>query len=340
MTSRELVLRTLEFDRPPRIPRQLWKLPWASINHPGAVEEILRRFPDDISGNANLAHFTRQPPQRTGDPYAVGTYIDEWGCIFQNAQPGIHGEVKELLVKTWDDLPKVKPPLELLTVDRDHVNDFCGNTDKFVLAGCCPRPFERLQFIRGTENVMIELALKQPEVFTLLDRIHQFNLQEIDCWTKTDVDAIAFMDDWGGQRSLLISPTMWRSVFKPLYQEYIDLAHHRGKKAFMHSDGYIIDIIPDLIELGLDALNSQIFCMGIDELGKRFKGQITFWGEIDRQNLLPHATSAEIADVVRAVHHDLYHHGGVIAQLEFGPGAKPENILAAFETWNSLADSP
>ena len=99
------------------------------------------------------------------------------------------------------------------------------------------------------------------------------------------------MDDWGSQKSLLINPKQWRKIFKPLYKEYIDLAHQAGKKIFMHSDGYIFDIYGDLIELGLDAINSQLFIMDIEEIGKHFGGQITFWGEIDRQHLLPHGTA-------------------------------------------------
>ena len=70
---------------------------------------------------------------------------------------------------------------------------------------------------------------------------------------------LMFMDDWGAQNDLLISPVRWRKLFKPLYKDYIDIVHHHDKKAFMHSDGNILRVLPDLIELGLDAINSQIF---------------------------------------------------------------------------------
>lgn len=87
---------------------------------------------------------------------------------------------------------------------------------------------------------------------------------------------------------------LWRKMFKPLYQDYVDIAHRQGKYIFMHSDGYIMDIIPDLVEMGVDALNSQLFCMDIAELGRRFKSKMTFWGEIDRHYLLPYGTTEEI----------------------------------------------
>ncbi len=104
----------------------------------------------------------------------------------------------------------------------------------------------------------------------------------------------------------------------------------------MHSDGHITEIIPDLIEVGVQALNAQIFCMGVEDLGRQFKGKITFWGEIDRQQLLVHGTRQEIAQAVHMVWNSLYAQGGVIAQCEFGLEANPENVLAVFEAWNRL----
>jgi hypothetical protein len=332
-TSRQLVYKTLEFNKPERIPRQLWCLPWANEHYPDTVSQLQSMFPDDIVMSPPSL---LKPVQTTGNAYKVGTYIDEWGCTFQGIHNGIVGEVKTPLIQSWSDMGKLRVPEEFLSVDIDAVNAFCGSTDKFVLSGCYPRPFERLQFLRGTENVMMDLAMQSPEIKSLLDIIHQFFLKEFEIWARSDVNGMVFLDDWGSQQSMLISPQMWRSLFKPLYRDYIEIAKKHNKKCFMHSDGYIKDIIPDLIELGLDALNSQIFCMGVKELGSKFRGQITFWGEIDRQNLLPNATTDEIADAVKLVYNELYANGGVIAQAEFSPGCRPNNILKVFETWNEL----
>ena len=335
MTSRELVLRALEFEGPARIPRQMWLLPWATRHYEDHVKRIQARFPDDLVVSAC---FCRDQIPGHGDPYEVGTYVDEWGCIFVNRQAGIIGEVKEPLVVSWQDLDKVKEPIEALTVDTRKVDEFCRETNKFVMAPCCPRPFERLQFLRGAENVMTDLAMEKDELFLLLDKIHQFYIKEVELWAGTDVDGIMFMDDWGSQRAMLISPSLWRERFKPLYRQYIDIIHAARKKAFMHSDGWITDIIPDLIEMGLDALNAQVFCMGLEELGSRFKGRITFWGEIDRQHLLPNARPEEIIKAVQQFNHCFYHNGGIIGQLEFGPGANPDNVYAAFEAWDNFSD--
>lgn len=204
------------------------------------------------------------------------------------------------------------------------------------MAGCCPRPFERLQFLRTSAQLFIDLAEQPPEFFELLNTVHNFYLKEMELWARTGVDGFTFMDDWGAQRRLLISPKTWRQIFKPLYQDYINLAHSHGKKIFMHTDGFTADIIPDLVESGLDAINSQLFCMDIEALGQQFRGKITFWGEIDRQHLLPFGSVQEIDAAVRRVYNNLYQNGGCIAQCEFGAGARPENVLQVYQSWDSL----
>ncbi len=331
MTSpRNLVRQCLEFEGPERVPRQLWLLPWATLHHPEEVARIQARFPDDLLTSPS---FCRQGPLTTGDPYAPGVYVDEWGCRFDSVQEGIIGAVREPLVRSWDELDRVRIPRELLSVDVDRVNSFCRQTDRFVISGCAPRPFERLQFVRTAENLFLDLVDQPPELFHLLEKIQAFYVEELELWAKTEVDALMFQDDWGTQTSLLISPALWRRIFKPLYAEYVEIAHRHGKYAFMHSDGYIIDILPDLIDLGVDAINCQIFCMGVEELGRRFRGRITFWGEIDRQFILPYGTHDEVVEAVQSARQALYDNGGAIAQCEFGPGARPENVYLVFETW-------
>ena len=239
-------------------------------------------------------------------------------------------------MQTWADLEKVRPPLERLSVDVEQVNAFCRTEERYVLAGTCPRPFERLQFLRGSQNLYYDLGEELSEFFSLLERVHGFFVKELELWAESDVDALNFMDDWGAQNRLLISPRQWRRIFKPLYKTYVEIAHAHGKKIFMHSDGYIFDIYPDLIEIGVDAVNSQLFCMDIEKIGELFGGKMTFWGEIDRQHLLPYATPAEIDAAVRRVHRALYKNGGVIAECEFGTGARPENVWQVYQSWEEI----
>ena len=337
MTSRELVLATLEFrNKTGRAPRQLWSLPCATDRYPEETARLLADFPPDVTGiGAPLA----EPTIARGNPVAVGEYVDEFGCVFTNINPGVIGEVKHPQIgdddPDWDGADHVHIPEEWLTFDRDFVNRACAGTDLFTYGGCTPRPFEQLQFIRGTANLYMDLMDPPKKMLEFMKKLHDFYCRLMIEWAKTDVDALNFMDDWGSQRGLLINPKLWVEYFKPMYRDFIDIAHSYGKKAFMHSDGHILAIYPHLIELGLDAVNSQLFCMGIDNL-VQYRGKITFWGEIDRQHLLPYGTEEQIADAVREVHTKLWQDGGCIAQLEFGPGAKPENAYRAYKTWDEI----
>ena len=324
---RELVKQAITFDRPSRLPRQLWLLPWARERYPDEVALIEQEFPSDI---VTIPIFCSEPVPGQGNAHTVGTFVDAWGCEFENLQKGIIGEVKNPQIGDWTNTEHVVFPRQRLSVDLEQIATYCRDTDKYVLAGTCPRPFERLQFLRGTENLYLDLG-RPPQAFRdFLQRLHEFYVEELTLWAQTDVDALMFMDDWGSQQSLLIAPDLWRELFKPLYAEYIDIAHRNGKHAFMHSDGYITDIIPDLIEIGLDVLNSQVFCMDVEDLGRRFGGKLCFWGEMDRQQLLPRATTEEIAAATRRLLAAFHQNGGFIAQSEFGPGALPENVREFF----------
>jgi hypothetical protein len=337
-TSRELVQRSLTFGTLQRLPRDIWVLPWFERHYPNALRRIQADFPSDI---VDAPGVYRKSPRVNGSQYEIGRYVDEWGCEFTNAQDGIIGEVKKPLVEDLAALRSVRPPCETLPENaaaaRDIVNGACAATDKFVKAPCCARPWERYQFLRGTQSSLIDIMMPDEGARDLLKIIHEFYLEELRFWVSTDVDGIMFMDDWGSQNQLLISPTIWRELFKPLYKEYCDLAHSRGKSVFMHSDGCIIDIYDDIIEIGVDALNSQLFCMDMAVLAKKAMGRIAFWGEIDRQHVLPSTDPQTGRDAVRTVARNLYDtKGGVIIQFECGPGANPETIRAVLDEWESV----
>ncbi len=340
-TSRERVKRCLNFETPQHIPRDMWTLPWAEQHYPEAMAEIRQKYPGDFI-TADSVNSISEIEQ--GDPYKEGSYVDEWGCTFINIQAGIIGEVRKPQLEDLSRMDIVSPPYDILPKDRKsataQVNRFCAHTDKFVLANCCPRPWERYQFIRGTENAMMDIMMPDEGAAELLARIHSFYMTELEFWLTTDIDAVMFMDDWGTQNQLLIPPTTWRTLFKPLYAEYCQAAHEKNKAIFMHSDGHISEIYPDLIEVGVDAINSQLFCMDMAELRRIARGKITFWGEIDRQHILNNPNPESGRQAVRQVAEYLYDPaGGIIAQFEFGPGAYPQTAMAIFEEWQNVHEN-
>ena len=225
MDSRELVLSTLEFRNHTGIaPVDLWSLPWASMYQADWLNRVKTDFPNDI---VTCPVGQTVPSPTVGDPYDGNDYVDEWGVLFQSIQPGAIGEVKNPIVTGEDewDTSRVRFPDERLHIDRDAVNRFCAGESRFVMGGCCPRPFERLQFLRGTQELYIDLMLEPAGMKEFLQKLHGYFLKEMEAWAKTDVDALMYMDDAGSQKALLINPEVWRQYFKPCYKDYIDLAH-------------------------------------------------------------------------------------------------------------------
>ncbi len=332
MLSRERVVRALRFQRPDRAPRDLWLLPGVRMYRQAEVDQVLARFPVDIGGpDATYGRGDRAQ----GTPNVVGCYTDEWGSVWEVKEDGVVGEVKGPPLADWSALAGYRPPWEVLeNADLSQVDEGCRRSDRFVLAGTLTRPFERMQFLRGSENLLLDLGYGPRELYQLRDMLHEFSLREIEMWGCTAVDGISFMDDWGSMRGLLISPKTWREFYKPLYAEYCRAIHRAGKFAFFHSDGNITTIIPDLIECGVDALNSQLFCMDIEAIARQHRGKITFWGELDRQGTLPFGTPADVRRDVGRVRKALdTGEGGVIAEFEWGNDTPIANVIAAFAAW-------
>lgn len=334
MNSRERVIKVLKQEEVDRLPRTLWALPGVPMYRWQEYEEVIGKFPGDFGGP--VCSYGRGKRCK-GDPAKVGVNVDAWGSVWYVGEPGVIGEVKEYPLADWSALDTYALPWELLDeADLSQVNKSCAQSDRFIVAGTETRPFERMQFLRGTENLFMDLAYGYKEVFKLRDMLHEFSVREMEMWADTDVDGVSFMDDWGTQKTLLISPKLWREFYKPLYKDYCDILHRKGKYVFFHSDGNIEAIYPDLVEIGVDALNSQLFCMDMEKLGELYAGKITFWGEIDRQNILPFGTVTDVRKAVGRVAKALLKgkRTGVIAQCEWGVKDPKENIEAVYDEWN------
>lgn len=331
MTSRELVIRTLEYDAPGRIPVDLWCLPATRLAYGRALDELVAEVRIDIV-SAPFADKTEDPRH-----FQLGSYTDCWGSTWQNRQAGIIGEVKNFPLADINKVWKYTSPKELflsgLPGFKETEKYIVSHRDKFILGGWISL-FERMQFLRGTENLFMDTVMESPEYLKLMEIVADFYDTYLDAWLQQDVDAVVFGDDWGSQRSLLISPETWRKQYKPLYRKFFDKVHEVGKYVFMHSDGYILEIIDDLVEIGVDALNSQVWCMGLDKVAEKCNGRITNWGEICRQHIMPHGTPAEVAAAVDEMKQKLWRNGGLIGQFEAGPDMPLENIRTGLTHWN------
>lgn len=333
MTPRQRVQAALRHQSVDRAPRDCWALPYIRLFRSAEWEALQSRFPMDI-GYLWAEDPTTLPPEleRLRQP---GTYRDEWGSLWEVAEAGVIGEVRQPALVEWSALDHWRVPDDLPDDARRRAADRqCRSRDEFILSPVSARPFERLQFLRGSEQLFLDLAEDPPELGRLLEMVHGYYRELVRGWAESACDGVFLMDDWGSQTSLLISPSLWRARFKPLYREYCEIIHRAGKAVFFHSDGHIAAVLEDLVEVGVDALNSQLFCMDLEDLGRRYAGRLTFWGEIDRQRVLPFGTVGEVHAAVRRVRAALDHgRGGVIAQCEWGKDNPAHHIAAVYEAW-------
>ncbi|HDP98684.1 MAG TPA: hypothetical protein ENN22_05825, partial [bacterium] len=178
--------------------------------------------------------------------------------------------------------------------------------EKFVL-GFGISLYERVHFIRGLENTWVDIYENPDQLGRLIDILVEMNLYAIRRYARAGVDGYVFADDWGLQNRLMISPEKWREIWKPRYSRVFRAAHDAGLMTFLHSCGNITDILDDFIEIGLDVIQmDQQENMGLENLGKRFSGRITFWCPVDIQNTMIRGSQEQ----VRAYCHKLVQYLG------------------------------
>jgi uroporphyrinogen-III decarboxylase len=214
--------------------------------------------------------------------------------------------------------------------------------DKYLL-GRGTSLYERLHFLRGLENTWMDIHDHPEELGRLLDILVDMNLAAVQHFAAADFDGFIFTDDWGLQNRLMISPAIWRKVWKPRYARVYQAAHAAGLDTFLHSCGYIVAILDDLIEIGLDVINmDQQENMGLELLGERFGGRLTFYSPVDIQNTMAHGSLDDIRAYCRRMVRCLGRQsGGFIPKWYIDPvgaGHRPEAIDAMCEEFLRLSD--
>ena len=159
----------------------------------------------------------------------------------------------------------------------------------------------------GLEKFLVDMATKEDYVFALIDKVMAFSLGIARRLAEVGVDVIWFGDDFGAQNNMMISPRMWRKIFKPRYAELWQEVKAINPDLIIayHTDGVVSPILNDLADIGLDVFNPvQPNVPGHDpqELKDKVGDWLAFWGAIDQQYLLPRGTAAEIeADVAEKI---------------------------------------
>jgi uroporphyrinogen decarboxylase len=151
----------------------------------------------------------------------------------------------------------------------------------------------------------------------------------MDNWAQAGADAVMFAEDWGTQDRLLVSPAMWRRIFRPYFEALCGHARERGLSVWMHSCGYIYDIINDLIACGVAVLQfDQPGLYGVDRLAAEFGGRVTFYCPVDIQRVLPTGDIPRIQAFARELIDKLGARGGGFIAGYYGSlqgiGVQPE----------------
>ena len=166
--------------------------------------------------------------------------------------------------------------------------------------------FERAWSLRGFEQFFMDIALDPGFAADLLDRITEIQLVLIRRFIDLGVDGGYFGDDYGAQKGLLFAPRTWRQLIKPRLARLFAPFREAGLPILMHSDGQIQQILPDLVEIGLTALNPvQPEVLDHIWLRENFGGKLAFYGGISTQTVLPHGTPDEVRAAVAACVRDL-----------------------------------
>ena len=177
MTGRERAKRALTFDGPDRAPRDIWALPYVQLFRKDELDELRAEFPMDIGSPQLSPGWSDKVVQATRTP---GYYRDDWGSVWYVGEAGVIGEVKEPALADLSALAHFQPPWHLVRGRYlSHANRCCALSDQFMLSDVTARPFERLQFLRGTQNLYCDIGYGVPELRVLLEMVHEFYLEDI-----------------------------------------------------------------------------------------------------------------------------------------------------------------
>ncbi|MCX8170707.1 MAG: hypothetical protein N3E47_01865 [Candidatus Bathyarchaeota archaeon] len=337
MRSRERVIAAINLSKPDRVPLRHSPLPGALIKYGEKLMEIFRRYPHDFSPS----EFDVPKPEELPADYRAGVHRDSWGTLWSSTVDGIHGQVVDYPIKTIEDyatyeFPQLQQDLENYGIKlKKNVDEF-KSKGFFVMLGFDPGNFfERLQWLRGFRNLMMDLVRGRRELEAFADRLLEYCISSLQIVLEAKPDAVSFADDWGTQDRLMINPSLWRSFFKPRYRVMFKLVHDYNAYVYFHSDGYIMDIIPDLMEIGVDVLNPQFSCHNLKLLADSVRDRICISSDIDRQYVLPRGSPREVEDYVKMVV-ELFGYGnsgGLIGRGEVNIDVPLENVEAMYRAF-------
>jgi uroporphyrinogen decarboxylase len=295
---------------------------------------------DQTDGDVLLYHLSLGVPGE-GSANAWDWSTNEWGYRLVSLGDGTMGHPVEAFYPAMPAPENIRVPALRETERMSKVAEFydrCG--DRYRLASFDLSGFTVYTLLRGFERSM-EDFLTDPDGFAaLMDRIMNFECDLMRMAARHGFHGIHFADDWGCQSGLMISPVLWRRLFKPRYARQFELAHELGLHVWYHCCGDFAGIIDDFHEIGVDVLNiSQPNAVDLAAVGRRLRGQQCFLMPISYQTVSISGTPEEIYAEARRLF-DLLGTptGGFIGYVEeYGVmGMSPSNYRACGEAFRRL----
>jgi hypothetical protein len=216
--------------------------------------------------------------------------IDEWGNTWRRIGGRTKGEVSHGVVEEgWECLDSYQWPDVTAPEIWQQAEERCAafHRDGYYVFGSVNWPFAAARSMRRLENFLYDLAADRHSAMRLLNGAANVVEKEIEGYARIGADGVVTWEDWGMQDRLLVSPTMWREVFKPLFKRLCDAAHAGGMDVWLHSCGHVTDVIEDLIQVGVEVcMFDQPELHGIDFLARNFGGRMAFCTPVDIQRTL------------------------------------------------------
>ena len=215
-----------------------------------------------------------------------------WGVTiaFPAHVPGpfpLHDDEHRLLkdITKWKDIikaPKVDYPDEEWTDIRD-MADAVDRDEYFATLLMVPGVFEQLHYFMGMEDCLMSFHTEPEAIKELIDYVVDYELAHSERLLKhTRADAVLKHDDWGSSLSSFMSPEMFEEFIVPAYKRLYGFYKANGVEIIVHhSDSYAANLVPHMIEIGIDVFQGCLTQNNVPELVKKYGGQISFMGDIN-----------------------------------------------------------
>jgi uroporphyrinogen decarboxylase len=307
MLPRERVLAALRFTETQPLPYTLFIEDDVAqrldqyYNDPGWREQV-----------QNAIAWVTIPPLGVGEGFA-GRYTDPFGAVWRTDRRPYHLEQPPLATPDLSAYPW--PAIDALWDEAALLQQIqaAQQRGQFIVVSTGFGLFERSWTLRGFENALTDMLLHPDFYAALLDGILELHLQIVARLLALPVDGILLSDDWGEQRGVIMGPRLWRQFIKPRAARFNAAVHAGGKWTFQHCCGNVTDILPEMIEIGLDVLESvQPEAMDVYAIKRRFGHELRLWGGLGTQRLIPFGAPAEIRAEIARLRGELGRGGGYI----------------------------